>query len=411
MLRFSDRVEYRSLNPLEKWMMLVARTRSIHGEPVNRFIVYLNVLLITVPCLTHAESHAQELIAPTQQLDGFLEDGDELAGLTPEERRNVAVYENSHRSVVHIETRGIEVETFFGRATANEGAGSGWVWDMNGHVITNYHVVKDAKQLLVTFHNGEQLDAVLVGHDIPNDIAVIKISAPPAELYPVRLGRSEKLRVGQRVYALGSPLGLEQTMTSGIVSSVNRTIPSLSRRMMRSIIQIDAALNRGNSGGPLMNSQSELIGMNTAIASRIGENSGIGFAIPSATIARIVPQIISFGRVRRPSIGIESVAETAKGLLVVSLDPRGPAEAAGVQPVKIVKRRTVLGELIRSDYSTADIIHEVDGVKIETADDLLATVEKRNAGESVMVTLIRKNQVVRLPIRLVNEDDLTNGSP
>jgi S1-C subfamily serine protease len=227
----------------------------------------------------------------------------------------------------------------------------------------------------------------------------------------VRLGRSEKLRVGQRVYALGSPLGLEQTMTSGIVSSVNRTIPSLSRRMMRSIIQIDAALNRGNSGGPLMNSQSELIGMNTAIASRIGENSGIGFAIPSATIARIVPQIISFGRVRRPSIGIESVAETAKGLLVVSLDPRGPAEAAGVQPVKIVKRRTVLGELIRSDYSTADIIHEVDGVKIETADDLLATVEKRNAGESVMVTLIRKNQVVRLPIRLVNEDDLTNGSP
>ena len=195
-------------------------------------------------------------------------------------------------------------------------------------------------------------------------------------------------------------------MTVGIVSSVNRTIPSLSRRMMRSIIQIDAALNRGNSGGPLMNSRGELIGMNTAIASRIGENSGIGFAIPSATIARIVPQIISFGKVRRPSVGIESVAETAKGLLVVSLDPRGPAELAGVRPVKVVRTRTMLGEIIRRDLSTGDVITEIDGVKIETADDLLATVERRNAGESVMVTLLRQAQLVQLPIRLVSEETL-----
>ena len=354
--------------------------------------------------LARAQDQGVASLAPL--VNGFLDNADELAELTPEERVNVSVYENCHRSVVHIETRGVEVETFFGRAATNEGAGSGWVWDHNGHVITNYHVIKDAKHLVVTFHDGEQHEATLVGQDIPNDIAVIRTSAPPEELHPVSIGRSEKLRVGQRVYALGSPLGLEQTMTMGIVSSVNRTIPSLSRRMMRSIIQIDAALNRGNSGGPLMNSRSELIGMNTAIASRIGENSGIGFAIPSATIARIVPQIISFGRVRRPSIGVESVAETDKGLLVVSLDPKGPAEIAGVQPVKVVRRRTVLGELIRRDYSTADIISEVDGVKIETADDLLATVEKRNAGESVMVTLIRQNQLVRLPIRLVSEEQL-----
>jgi len=175
---------------------------------------------------------------------------------------------------------------------------------------------------------------------------------------------------------------------------------------MRSIIQIDAALNRGNSGGPLMNSRGELIGMNTAIASRIGENSGIGFAIPSATIARIVPQIISFGKVRRPSIGIESVAETAKGLLVVSLDQRGPAQIAGVRPVAMTRTRTMLGEIIRRDLSTGDIITEIDGVKIETADDLLATVERRNAGESVMVTLLRQNQLVRITIRLVSEEML-----
>ncbi len=175
---------------------------------------------------------------------------------------------------------------------------------------------------------------------------------------------------------------------------------------MRSIIQIDAALNRGNSGGPLMNSRSELIGMNTAIASRVGESSGIGFAIPSATIGRMVPQIISYGKVRRPSIGIESVAETSKGLLVVSLDNRGPAEQAGLQPVKEVRTRTVFGEIIRRDLSTGDIITEVDGVKIKTADDLLATVEKRNEGESVMVTVLRQSAQVRIPIRLVSEESL-----
>ncbi|MGV3486848.1 MAG: S1C family serine protease, partial [Planctomycetaceae bacterium] len=354
--------------------------------------------------IAQAQSTAVELDAPVN--GGFADNDDELADLSPEERVNVAVHEHCHRSVVHIETRVVEVDSFFGRSSVNEGSGSGWVWDDQGHIISNYHVVKDSQHLGVTFHDGKQYDAVLVGHDIPNDIAVLKITAPREELSPLRIGRSEKLRVGQRIYALGSPLGLEQTMTMGIVSSLNRTIPSLSQRMMRSIIQIDAALNRGNSGGPLMNSRGELVGMNTAIASRIGENSGIGFAIPSATIARIVPQIIAFGRVRRPTIGIESVAETRKGLLVVSLDPRGPAELAGMQPVKIERRRTVLGEIIRRDYSTADIITEVDGVKIETADDLLATVERHAAGESVMVTLLRQNQIVRIPIRLVSEESL-----
>jgi len=359
-------------------------------------------LIVLAATRLPAQDASVATIAP--QVGGFVDNIDELADLTPEERVNVAVHENCHRSVVHIETRGVGADKFFGRATVNEGSGSAWVWDDVGHIITNYHVIKDTKQLSVTFHDGKQYDATLIGQDIPNDIAVIKITAPQEELIPVSLGRSEKLRVGQRAYALGSPLGLEQTMTVGVVSSLNRTIPSLSRRMMRSIIQIDAALNRGNSGGPLMNSRGELIGMNTAIASRIGESSGIGFAIPSATIGRIVPQLIAFGRVRRPSVGIESVAETKKGVLVVSLDPGGPAELAGVQPVAVVRHRTMLGEIIRRDFSAADIVTEIDGVKIETADDLLATVERRVAGDSVMVTLLRQAQVVRFPIRLVSEE-------
>jgi S1-C subfamily serine protease len=335
-------------------------------------------------------------------VSGFVENEDELAGLTPEERINVAVYDNCHRSVVHIETRG-DSDSFFARIVASEGSGSGSLWDREGHILTNYHVIKGAKQLLVTLHDGKQYDGVLIGSDVANDIAVLKIDPEGDECWPVAPGRSEKLRVGQRVFALGSPLGLEQTMTVGVVSSVNRTIPSLSKRMMKSIIQIDAALNRGNSGGPLMNSRGELIGMNTAIASRVGENSGIGFAIPSATILRIVPQLIQFGKVRRPSIGIESIAETSKGLLIVTLEPDGPATLAGVKGARIVRRRTVLGELIRRDYSSADILTEIDGQPIRTADDLLATVESRKAGDSILVTLHRGEETVRLPIRLIEE--------
>ncbi len=337
---------------------------------------------------------------------GLLDSDDELEGLTPEERVNVAVYESCHRSVVHIETRG-DSESFLGRITNSEGSGSGSVWDREGHILTNYHVVKGVKQLMVTLHDGSQFEARLVGNDITNDIAVLKIEPEDASLWPVTPGLSEKLRVGQRVFALGSPLGLEQTMTVGIVSSVNRTIPSLSKRMMKSIIQIDAALNRGNSGGPLMNSRGQLIGMNTAIASRIGENSGIGFAIPSATIRRIVPQLIRFGKVRRPNIGIESIAETSKGLLLLTLEPGGPAEAAGLQGVRVIRRRTMLGDLIRRDYSTADILTEIDGEKIRTADDLLSEVESRRAGDSVMVTLRRGDETLRVPVRLVEEPPST----
>ncbi len=337
---------------------------------------------------------------------GLLDSDDELEGLTPEERVNVAVYESCHRSVVHIETRG-DSESFLGRITNSEGSGSGSVWDREGHILTNYHVVKGVKQLMVTLHDGSQFEARLVGNDITNDIAVLKIEPEDASLWPVTPGPSEKLRVGQRVFALGSPLGLEQTMTVGIVSSVNRTIPSLSKRMMKSIIQIDAALNRGNSGGPLMNSRGQLIGMNTAIASRIGENSGIGFAIPSATIRRIVPQLIRFGKVRRPNIGIESIAETSKGLLLLTLEPGGPAEAAGLQGVRVIRRRTMLGDLIRRDYSTADILTEIDGEKIRTADDLLSEVESRRAGDSVMVTLRRGDETLRVPVRLVEEPPST----
>lgn len=349
------------------------------------------------------QTHAQFVASPaTSSKPSFVDSVDELEGLTPEERVNVAVYENSHRSVVHIETRG-DTDSVLNRILTSEGSGSGSIWDQAGHILTNYHVIKGATQLVVTLHDGKQFDATVVGHDISNDIAILKIDPKGYELLPVRPGWSERLKVGQRVFALGSPLGLEQTMTVGVVSSVNRTLPSLSKRKMKSIIQIDAALNRGNSGGPLMNSSGELIGMNTAIASRIGENSGIGFAIPAATILRIAPQLIQFGKVRRPSIGIESIAESKKGLILVALEPGGPAEKAGLQSVHVVRRRTLLGERVRRDYSTADVLTEIDGEPIRSADDLLSSVESRKAGESILVTLLRKEETIQVPLLLVEE--------
>jgi len=380
---------------------------SLLGVGATRRGVPWGVCLSLASVLVTADVSAQFVVSPaTPTSVGFLDNEDELEGLTAEERVNVAVYENCHRSVVHIETRG-DTDSMFNRILTSEGSGSGSIWDQTGHILTNYHVIKGATQLVVTLHDGKQFDAKLVGHDVSNDIAILKIEPEGYELWPVQPGRSERLKVGQRVFALGSPLGLEQTMTVGVVSSVNRTLPSLSKRTMKSIIQIDAALNRGNSGGPLMNSRGELIGMNTAIASRIGENSGIGFAIPAATVLRIAPQLIQFGKVRRPSIGIESIAETAKGLLLVTLEPGGPAEKAGLQGVRVVRRRTVLGELIRRDYSTADILVEIDGQPIRSADDLLSSVESRKAGDSVLVTLSRKDETIRVPIRLIEEPPIT----
>lgn len=349
-------------------------------------------------------AHGQNAVAmasPTTEA-GLLDDEDELEGLTAEERIAVGVYEQCHHSVVHIETRG-DSTSIVGRVIQSEGSGSGSVWDHEGHILTNYHVIRGASHMVITMHDGEQYDASLVGHDISNDIAVLKINPGTDSLRPISVGRSERLRVGQRVFAMGSPLGLEQTMTSGIVSSLNRTIPSLSKRTMRSIIQIDAALNRGNSGGPLLNSRGELVGMNTAIASRVGENSGIGFAIPSATIVRVVSQLIEFGKVRRPNIGIESIAETSRGLMVVALEPGGPAEQAGLKGIRVVRYRMMLGELVRSDYSTADIVTEVDGEKVSNVDDLLSSIDNRRAGDSVLLTLKRGEQTLRVPIRLVEE--------
>lgn len=325
-------------------------------------------------------------------------------GLLPEERVTVGVYERANRSVVNITTVVVRADFLF-REIPSEGAGSGSVLDKAGHVLTNHHVIDGARQIQVTLHDGNSYEGKLVGQDPVNDIAVLKIDAPADALIPVALGDSSRLRVGQKIYAIGNPFGLERTMTTGIVSSLNRSLPSRTGRMMKQIIQLDAALNRGNSGGPLLNTRAELIGMNTAIASSTGENTGVGFAIPSNTLARVVPQLIRDGRVIRPDLGITRVMETEGGLLVATLAEQGPAELAGIKGFTIVKETRRRGPFVyeqsRIERKTADLIAACDGEKVKVVDDLLNIVEAKRPGDVVTLSIVREGRTVDVAVRLV----------
>jgi S1-C subfamily serine protease len=243
-----------------------------------------------------------------------------------------------------------------------------------------------------------------VGFDQATDVAVLKVDAPAGLLVPAVFGSSSNLYVGQRVFAIGNPFGLERTLTTGIISSLNRSLPTRSGRTIKSIIQTDAAINPGNSGGPLLDSGSRLIGMNTAIASRTGQSSGVGFAIPVGTLARIVPQLIQRGKVIRPDAGIARVYQTDKGLLVAALAPEGPAERAGMRGFKVVRERRRQGpfmaEFERVDRSGADLIVAVAGEAVRTADDFLSAIDSRNPGDQVLIAVEREGHRLDLPVIL-----------
>ena len=323
----------------------------------------------------------------------------DAAEYTAEERVNIWVYEQANRAVVNITTKGFQGERFLLIEVPSEGEGSGVVLDRQGHILTNFHVVDGARQIQVTLFDGNTYDARLIGQDPATDVAVLKIDAPPASLFPAVLGDSAALKVGQRVFAIGNPFGLDRTLTTGIIASLNRNrlLPSRrAGRFLKSIIQIDAAINPGNSGGPLLDSHARMIGMNTAIASKTGESAGVGFAIPVSTIARIVPQLIHDGRVRRPEAGIVRVYQTDQGLLIATLVPGGPAERAGLHGFRIVRQQKRQGPFVYEyqtvDRSAADLIVGVDGKRVKTADEFLDAIESKRAGEQVTISVVRNGQ-------------------
>lgn len=328
--------------------------------------------------------------------------------LTQEEQVNIAVYEHANRGVVHITTRG--GDRLFLLEVPTEGAGSGSVFDKAGHILTNNHVIDGARQVQVTLFDGQTYDAKFVGADPVNDVAVIKIDAPPQVLHPVTLGDSRRLRVGMRVFALGNPFGLERTLTTGIISSLNRALQVHESRTIKSIIQIDAAINPGSSGGPLLDTHGRLIGMNTAIASRTGQSAGVGFAIPVNLISRIVPQLIERGRVVRPEIGIAKVYETESGLLIFKLVAGGPAERAGLRGPQLVRNRRGPFVVESLDRSSADLIIAVDDQKVASADDFLGAIEAKRPGEKVTLTVVRQGKEVKVPVTLGGDEEPAPGS-
>ena len=321
-------------------------------------------------------------------------------GLSPEEAINVSVYEQLHKSVVNITTRSTRVDSFFFTEQTSEGTGSGSVIDSSGHIVTNWHVVADARNIGVTLYNGETYEARVVGYDPPNDIAIIKIDAPNGVLFPITMGDSSKLKVGMRVLAIGNPFELERTLTTGIVSSLNRSIQVQENWSIKSIIQIDASINPGNSGGPLLDLHGRLIGINTAIASRTGQSAGVGFAIPVNLVSRVVPELIAHGRVYRAEIGIQRVFETEEGLLVERLTPGGAAEQSGVRGPTLLRQRRGPFVFERLDRSSADLIIAVDGKKVQTVADFREAIESLKPGDIVQLTVLRQDQQINVRVQL-----------
>jgi S1-C subfamily serine protease len=327
--------------------------------------------------------------------------------LTPEEQINVNVYKQVNRGVVNINTKGITGNIFI--SFESQGEGSGSVIDREGHVLTNFHVVDGAKKIDVTLFDGATYPAQVVGGDVETDVAVLKIAAPPEKLFPVGFGSSSNLLVGQRVFAIGNPFGFERTMSTGIISSLDRTLPSRRGPLpMKSIIQIDAALNPGSSGGPLLDSHARMIGMNTAIATnpstKTEQNAGVGFAIPVNTIARIVPQLIQHGRVERPDAGIIKAVQTDRGLLIAMMAPGGPAQRAGLQGPRLEEKEQRQGPFVTKyrtvNWAAADMIVAVDGQPVKTGEDFLNIVEAKQPGQQVIITVIRGGRQLDVPLTL-----------
>jgi S1-C subfamily serine protease len=321
---------------------------------------------------------------------------------TNDEANNIEVFKRASPSVVYITNSRMVRQSFFNLNPQEvpQGTGSGFVWDDNGYIVTNFHVIQNASRVTVTLQDGSAWDATLVGVEPDKDLAVLQIEAPEAQLSPLELGDSSLLEVGRKVIAIGNPFGLDTTLTVGVVSALGREINSVTRRQIRDVIQTDAAINPGNSGGPLLNSLGQLVGVNTAIYSPSGASSGIGFAIPVNTVKKIVPELIQFGQVQTPTLGISLFPPQyadyyrqrwgISGVIVLDVIEGGSPEQVGMRGLTETNSGIVLG----------DVIVEIDGTAIANEDDLLNLLENREAGDMVEVLTQRDNRQQRYRIEL-----------
>ena len=318
--------------------------------------------------------------------------------LTSEEKTTINLFENSAPSVAYINTSTMRTDYFHRRVTKTpSGSGSAFVWDKEGHIITNYHVIKGVDRAKVILSDGSEWDASLVGVAPEKDLAVLKIDAPKKLLSPLKVGRSDNLLVGQSVYAIGNPFGLDQTLTTGIISALDREIESVVGVPIKGAIQTDAAINPGNSGGPLLDSSGKLIGVNTMIYSPSGAYAGIGFCIPSDVVSWVVPDLIKYGKVMRPTLGIEMASPSLmrrlkiEGIMIMGLFEGGAADRANLQATYRSRNGTI---------HWGDIITKIGNDKITSKNDLILSLEQYKEGDVVKVEFIREKEIFETKLKL-----------
>ncbi|MCI0682155.1 MAG: trypsin-like peptidase domain-containing protein [Gemmataceae bacterium] len=318
--------------------------------------------------------------------------------LADDEKTTIAIFNKASPSVVHITTSNVRASPFsLDLLQIPRGAGTGFIWDDDGHVVTNFHVIQGADAARVTLNDHSDWQGRLVGAYPDRDLAVLVIDAPKARLRPLDIGASHDLQVGQKVFAIGNPFGLDQSLTTGVISALGREIESVTRRAIKDMIQTDAAINPGNSGGPLLDSAGRLIGVNTAIFSPSGAFAGFGFAIPVDSVRRVVPQLIRDGKVSRPRLGVQLAPEHIvrqlglKGVLILDVEPDSAAAKAGLRPTqRDDAHRIQLGDLIVAVAETP----------IRTAADLLDALERHNAGDTVSLTILRNGAKLQIAVTL-----------
>jgi S1-C subfamily serine protease len=316
-----------------------------------------------------------------------------------DERNTISVFKACAPSTVFVTQKRVMVDYFAGVAQeVAAGSGSGFVWDEEGHVVTNFHVIEGARSVSVTFHDQQQFDAKVVGTEPRKDIAVLKVDAPPKLLVPIKIAKGTQLEVGQKAVAIGNPYGLDHTLTTGVISALGRQVQGAGGVTIRDMIQTDAAINPGNSGGPLLDSSGQLIGMNTMIFSKSGASAGIGFAVPVSTIARIVPQIIKTGHAEQLGFGIaidpmQKLERRlgVRGVIVLAVPPDSPAAKAGLRGISQTPRGIAIG----------DIIVGIDDKRIETFDDLYTSLDAHKADDVVKVTVARGEETVTVPVKVI----------
>ena len=326
--------------------------------------------------------------------------------IVTEEEATIKLFEESAPSVVFITTSTVRQDYWSRNVTEiPAGNGSGFIWDREGHIVTNYHVIEKADRAQVTLSDQTTWDAELIGIEPNKDLAILKIKAPDTKLKPIPVASSHDLRVGQSVFAIGNPFGLDQTLTTGVISALGREIQSIGGRPIRGVIQTDAAINPGNSGGPLLDSNGRLIGVNTMIYSPSGASAGIGFSIPADEVNWVVPDIIQYGEVRRPILGINLVAEqhtqrlNMEGALILDVVPDSPADKFGLQATK---------KDLRGNIILGDLITQINNEVISTNADLFLALEKYNPGDTVRVGYIRKDEVKSVNLILGSKMEMNN---